>query len=245
MQQVPQQRREWPSDRSAGRAVHQAQEQNHERGRHQGQQQTSHPQGAKPKQWPGQESVQSVRSDGNQGAGGGARGGAKGGAPRGQQTRKPSSYTGGKKPQKTGTQEMEFQEIEEEKADKLVVGYKGHGTMGKPLLKIKANYLKLNLDKLVPYFYHYDVDIEPDHPKKYFKHAFLEFRRTYFPGELFNFDGRKNAYTLRELNFAGESFSGRVTIIHPETGKELNYEITIQAAENSETSTMELTMAEQ
>lgn len=75
---------------------------------------------------------------------------------------------------------------------------KGAGTCGRPI-KLDVNYLALNLNKLVPFVYHYDVTIEPNMPKRYMPKVFEQFRRTNFPKVFIAFDGQKSAFAPQLL----------------------------------------------
>lgn len=115
----------------------------------------------------------------------------------------------------------------------LFVEYKGPGKKGKILPEIEANYLKLDLSKIVENAYHYDVKIEPDRPKKLLTGVFLEFVRVNFPSDSIAFDGTKNAYASKPLKIGELSLEKPVTFIHPQTGKELKFQVSIGAAKNN------------
>lgn len=73
-----------------------------------------------------------------------------------------------------------------------------HGTRGKKVT-VEANFFRLLLDKLKGVAYHYDVAIEPDRPKKFYRGVFAQFCRENYPGASLAYDGQKSAYTTRKL----------------------------------------------
>lgn len=84
-------------------------------------------------------------------------------------------------------------------AEMTVTPFKGAGTCGRKI-QLDTNYLELNIDKLVPSIYHYDVNIEPNMPKRFMPLVFEKFRRANFPTTFIAFDGQKNAYAPKMLN---------------------------------------------
>lgn len=110
---------------------------------------------------------------------------------------------------------------------------KAPGTLGKPLGNIETNFLQLDLSKLVESVYKYDVEItiERGPRTKFNLAAFIEFCRIYLPNERgISYDWRQIALTARPLNIKGEELSGEVRITHPNTGKSLDYRVTIRPA---------------
>ncbi|KAK4880345.1 hypothetical protein RN001_008491 [Aquatica leii] len=99
------------------------------------------------------------------------------------------------------------------------------GTKGRKIL-IETNHMALQFKKL-GIAYHYDVAIDPGKPKKLFRPAMEEFRRTYYPNRFPGFDGAKNLYSSSLLPF-GEEFSGEVAI--PEDGRLKTFKIKIKIA---------------
>lgn len=79
-----------------------------------------------------------------------------------------------------------------------VAAAKGAGTCGRKIL-VDVNYLALNIEKLVPIIYHYDVNIEPNMPKRHMPNVFEAFRKLNFPKVFIAFDGQKNAYSPQLL----------------------------------------------
>lgn len=60
---------------------------------------------------------------------------------------------------------------------------KGNGKPGKELDFIEANYLKVNVDKIVERVYQYCVEIRMNGPKKLYTKVFLKFCTEYLPKE--------------------------------------------------------------
>lgn len=59
--------------------------------------------------------------------------------------------------------------------------HKGNGKRGKDLDSIQANYLKVNVDKIVDRVYRYEVTIQTDGPKNLYTKVFLKFCANIFP----------------------------------------------------------------
>lgn len=181
------------------------------------QQQTTGKQlGAKPKQLPRTQSIQSVQSDDSQGAWGGAE---------------PSTSTSSAKKQQKETSTPDKNQEAMKNVNKLMVAYKGKGTKGRSLGNIETNYVKLNIGKMNQYAYHYDVTIEPDRPKKLLMKVFLKFVEINFPKATIAFDGTKNAYAAAKLLIG--DIQRETKIIHPETGAERTFTVSIQEAHDS------------
>ncbi|XP_050538341.1 protein argonaute-2-like isoform X4 [Daktulosphaira vitifoliae] len=73
------------------------------------------------------------------------------------------------------------------------------GTLGRKT-DIDVNHLPMNLQKLFKKeVHHYDVQFNPDVPKKLLRTAFEEFNHKHYPNDLIAFDGRKNMYSIRKL----------------------------------------------
>lgn len=116
---------------------------------------------------------------------------------------------------------------------KVVVPWLGKGTRGKVLKPIETNYLNLSLSpKMEGNVYHYDVEIVGRGPRKLYTRAFLKFKEKYFPEEKPAFDGKKSAYSRRQLKITNGEFVGNVTVIHPELRKEFDYTLTIKPTQN-------------
>lgn len=117
-------------------------------------------------------------------------------------------------------------------APHLLCEYKGKGSKGIKLGDIETNYLKLIIDRLNKVAYHYDVQIEPEAPKKYLPGVFQQFVRDNFPRESIAYDGSKNAYAPLVLNLS--RYNPDVEFIHPETGNKRPYKVKIKATDHPE-----------
>lgn len=62
--------------------------------------------------------------------------------------------------------------------------------------------------------YHYDVEITPDHPKKFFRTAFNQFAFQYFKNYAIAFDGRKSCYTVDLLPLPAGGVQQEVKVIY-------------------------------
>lgn len=118
------------------------------------------------------------------------------------------------------------------KAPHLICKYKGKGSTGIKLGEIETNYLKLIIDNLNKVAYHYDVQIEPEAPKKYLPGVFQQFVKDNFPGKSIAYDGSRNAYTPSVLNIS--QYNPDVAFIHPETGNTRPYKVKIQETDHPE-----------
>lgn len=108
----------------------------------------------------------------------------------------------------------------------VVVPFLGKGTKGKRIGPIRTNYMKLMVGKtMVEFAYMYDVEITSKGPKKLHTRAFRQF----LPPDVV-YDGKKIAYSPRELKMSGE-LVGEVSVIHPETKKNWDYTLVIKPAE--------------
>lgn len=173
--------------------------------------------GAKPKELHRTQPIQTVRLDDSQGAWGEAQ---------------PSTSSGGiEKQQKQAPIVVESQKSIED-ANKLKVAYKGAGTKGRSLGPLETNYLKLIIDKMTEYAYHYDVKIEPDRPKKLLMMVFLQFVEINFPNASIAFDDANSAYASEKLMIG--DIQRKIQIIHPETGAARTFIVSIQEANNSQ-----------
>lgn len=123
---------------------------------------------------------------------------------------------------------LEMSPKDTENLDGMFVEYKGAGKRGRSLGPIETNYLKLCNDKMVENVYHYDVENTPQKVKKLFAKVFLEFARTKFPTVTIAFDGKKSAYASEQLKI--DNLNNEISVLHPETGKEYTYHVSIQAA---------------
>lgn len=162
------------------------------------------------------ESTQSVQSESSQGAWGDSQhSGSSGGAGK------------GKKPTAKEESLSEATKI----VDRLKVDYKGAGTRGRKLGQIETNYLQLFFNKMVENAYHYDIQIEPDRPKKLLPMVFLRFVEINLPNVSIAFDGKKNAYAAAPIKI--KEFQREIEIIHPETGAARKFMVSIQEANDS------------
>ncbi|XP_055301016.1 protein argonaute-2-like [Sitodiplosis mosellana] len=142
---------------------------------------------------------------------------------------------GGTKPQQKRPELPTMEELKQQGIDRLTVKYKGHGTRGRNLGKIETNYVPLSWGLTIPdYIYHYDVTFDPERPKKLLGKVFTKFVETNFPATnvFIVFDGGRNAYASEPLETT--NLVHEIKIIHPETGKEMNFEVNIQEANNTQ-----------
>ncbi|XP_058066688.1 protein argonaute-2-like [Anopheles bellator] len=102
-----------------------------------------------------------------------------------------------------------------------------HGKRGKPVT-LEVNFFRMLIDNLKGIAYHYDVTIEPDRPKKFYRPVFAQFCQETYPNVRFAFDGQKNAYTAHKVD------DGRAMVtFHPsDKGKEMQFKVTVKLAAN-------------
>lgn len=81
------------------------------------------------------------------------------------------------------------------------------GTRGRKVV-LEVNYLEILVNNLIPKAFHYDVEFNPDVPKKMLPVALDTFMKTYFKNTHFAFDGRKNFYTNELLAVKGVALEG-------------------------------------
>ncbi|XP_052873404.1 protein argonaute-2 [Anopheles cruzii] len=100
-----------------------------------------------------------------------------------------------------------------------------HGKRGKPVT-VEVNFFRMLIDKLKGIAFHYDVTIEPDRPKKFFRPVFAQFCQETYPNVRFAFDGQKSAYTAHKVD------DSRATVtFHPsDRGKEMQFKVTVKLA---------------
>lgn len=113
----------------------------------------------------------------------------------------------------------------------LLCPYKGPGSRGmrfKSLLE--TNYLKLKIDNMKKAAYHYDVQIEPDKPKKHMSKIFQQFCENNFPSVGIAFDGARNAYAPLVLKL--DNIERQVNFTHPETGGIRTYLVSIKETDD-------------
>lgn len=121
---------------------------------------------------------------------------------------------------------------EEVKYPSVVVPFLGKGTRGTDLGPIATNYMKLEVKKTMPEFaFMYDVEITSKGPKKLYTRAFKLFVQKYLKMQNLPFDGKKIAYSPRELNIGGE-LVGEVSVMNPETRVNWDYVVVIKPADN-------------
>lgn len=81
------------------------------------------------------------------------------------------------------------------------------GTRGQKCM-LEVNYLQIVVKNLIPKAFHYDVEFNPDLPKKMLPKALDKFMATFFNNVHFAFDGRKNFYTNKLLAVKGVTLDG-------------------------------------
>ncbi|XP_024085954.1 protein argonaute-2-like [Cimex lectularius] len=77
---------------------------------------------------------------------------------------------------------------------------------------VETNHLALTIDKSNMIVYHYDVTVEPEKPRAFYREAVELVRREYFPNCYPSFDGRKNIYSYRKLPLQGDAVMSTVTV---------------------------------
>jgi len=90
------------------------------------------------------------------------------------------------------------------------------GTIGKPG-QVAVNYLDIDMSKMPPKAYHYDVKIMPERPKKFYRQAFEQYRIDQLKGAIAAFDGRASCYAVDKLPL--KSQNSEVTVSFKETKK--------------------------
>ncbi|XP_039229501.1 protein argonaute-2 isoform X3 [Drosophila yakuba] len=98
------------------------------------------------------------------------------------------------------------------------------GTIGKPG-QVGVNYLDIDMSKMPPVAYHYDVRIMPERPKKFYRHAFEQFRMNQLGGAIVAFDGRASCYSVDKLPVKSQNPEVTVT---DRNGRTLRYTIEIK-----------------
>ncbi|KAH8296528.1 hypothetical protein KR054_007535 [Drosophila jambulina] len=104
------------------------------------------------------------------------------------------------------------------------------GTLGRPG-QVAVNYLDINMEKMPAKAYHYDVKILPERPKKFFRHAFEQFRVNQLGGAIAAFDGRASCYSVDKLNT--NAADGEVTVTDGQ-GRTIKYTVEIKATNDLE-----------
>ncbi|CAK9817409.1 Protein argonaute-2 [Anthophora plagiata] len=77
---------------------------------------------------------------------------------------------------------------------------------------------------------HYDVVITPDKPKFLLRPIFEEFRKKHFPKRFPAFDGKKNAFSAKELPFGDTSVEDEIKLYDSEFCKERTFKIYLKKA---------------
>ncbi|CAK9802564.1 Protein argonaute-2 [Anthophora quadrimaculata] len=99
------------------------------------------------------------------------------------------------------------------------------GKAGRPIT-VETNMIKMvfhsNFETEVV---HYDVVITPDRPKFLLKFIFEEFRKKHFPKRFPAFDGKKNAFSAKELPFGDISVEDEIKLYDSEFCKERTFKI--------------------
>ncbi|XP_076281577.1 argonaute 2 isoform X2 [Lasioglossum baleicum] len=98
------------------------------------------------------------------------------------------------------------------------------GTEGRPIT-VETNMFKINFNKFQPHISHYDVVIEPDKPKFLLRPAFEAYRKMCFPNRHPAFDGKKNAYSAKDLPFGAESPREEVSVYDNERQQQRTFKV--------------------
>lgn len=115
----------------------------------------------------------------------------------------------------------------------MICEYKGTGTRGKKFtFPLETNYLKLIINKMKDVAYHYDVQIEPDKPKKHLTKVFQTFCQNNFNNIGIAFDGAHSAYAPKKLNL--DKVVREVQFINPQTGGARTYLVAIKPTDTLE-----------
>lgn len=98
--------------------------------------------------------------------------------------------------------------------------------------KIEANYLKVSFDGLPDNVIHYDIVIEPDRPKKFFRPAFANFIHAHFPTHQNGvaYDGMSSFYAMARLIDENTEVEHKVTVVPAEGGRPKEFKIKIKEA---------------
>ncbi|XP_041449381.1 protein argonaute-2 isoform X3 [Drosophila obscura] len=146
------------------------------------------------------------------------------------QYRGPSQQQGGNQSRPQG-QQGQFQRAQGSASlPPLPAGTMKRGTLGKPG-QVSVNYLDVNLDKMPAVAYHYDVKITPERPKKFYRHAFEQYRIEHLGGAIAAYDGRASCYSVVKLECSSQGHEVKVTDRH---GRTLKYTLEIKETEDSE-----------
>nr|XP_036670574.1 protein argonaute-2 isoform X7 [Drosophila suzukii] len=110
------------------------------------------------------------------------------------------------------------------------------GTIGKPG-QVAVNYLDIDMSKMPPKAYHYDVKIMPERPKKFYRQAFEQYRIDQLKGAIAAFDGRASCYAVDKLPLTTQNSEVTVT---DRNGRTLKYTVEIKETVDSEVDLMSL-----
>lgn len=127
-----------------------------------------------------------------------------------------------------------MEELAKKGITRLTVEPKGSGKRGLILGEIETNYVQLLISQIPDYIYHYDVSFNPERPKKLLGRVFGEFVANNFSQTniYIVFDGSRNAYASQPLSI--DSLVHQTIIKHPETGRQMEFNVNIQEANNSQ-----------
>ncbi|CAK9832129.1 Protein argonaute-2 [Anthophora retusa] len=104
------------------------------------------------------------------------------------------------------------------------------GKAGRPIT-VETNMLKMILNSnFESSIVHYDVVITPDKPKFLLRPIFEEFRKKHFPKRFPAFDGKKNAFSAKELPFGDTSVEDEIKLYDSEFCKERTFKIYLKKA---------------
>lgn len=101
------------------------------------------------------------------------------------------------------------------------------GSRGRKV-NLEVNYLQILVKNLVPKAFHYDVEFDPNVPKKLLPVALDVFMKEHFRGKHFAFDGRKNFYTNQMLGINGTSYEKEVVAVLGDRSK--SFKVKVQFA---------------
>lgn len=134
----------------------------------------------------------------------------------------------------SGEQRSQQQKPVTTKMGQLLCPFKGIGTAGRKV-EIEVNYLKILMDNMPNKAYHYDVQIDPDKPKKNMIHVFQQFciKNKNFGGVFVAYDGVHSAYSPRRLDLNAIT-QNEVDFLNSETGGIRKYTVKIKETDDAE-----------
>ncbi|KAH8327411.1 hypothetical protein KR074_011058, partial [Drosophila pseudoananassae] len=109
-------------------------------------------------------------------------------------------------------------------APSLPAGSIKRGTIGRPG-EVAVNYLDINMEKMPPTAYHYDVKIMPERPKKFYRQAFEQYRVNQLGGAIVAYDGKASCYSVDKLKTNAQNSEVTVTDLY---GRTLRYTVEIK-----------------